>query len=187
MTWSFWGHLVFQRVQWNNPFTSKEEHWHRNGTREACVCLARKEKQLWHRPVRANLQCRAKGRENYMKTPSCHIHVSHLVTYMFSHPVTWQSHLVTWQAHPVTWQPYPVTWPKWQSHILFCCHCPQFTGTRPYAGGVGGGDPGGVDMAYRVVADHMRTLTVALSDGVMPDNTGRGYDMFMLMHTVNVN
>ena len=40
-------------------------------------------------------------------------------------------------------------------------------------------------MAYRVVADHMRTLTVALSDGVMPDNTGRGYDM--LMHTVNVN
>ena len=52
---------------------------------------------------------------------------------------------------------------------------PQFTGTRPYAGGVGGGDPGGVDMAYRVVADHIRTLTVALSDGVMPDNTGRGY------------
>ncbi|KAL5467685.1 hypothetical protein EMCRGX_G031948 [Ephydatia muelleri] len=51
----------------------------------------------------------------------------------------------------------------------------KFTGTRPYAGGVGGGDPGGVDMAYRVVADHMRTLTVALSDGVMPDNTGRGY------------
>lgn len=32
----------------------------------------------------------------------------------------------------------------------------------------------GVDMAYRVVADHMRTLTVAISDGGKPDSTGRG-------------
>jgi len=32
-----------------------------------------------------------------------------------------------------------------------------------------------VDMAYRVIADHARTLTVALSDGGRPDNTGRGY------------
>ena len=46
---------------------------------------------------------------------------------------------------------------------------------QPYGGHVGRDDTGGVDMAYRVVADHMRTLTVALSDGVMPDNTGRGY------------
>lgn len=30
-------------------------------------------------------------------------------------------------------------------------------------------------MAYRVVADHVRTLTIALSDGGRPDNTGRGY------------
>lgn len=30
-------------------------------------------------------------------------------------------------------------------------------------------------MAYRVVADHARTLTIALSDGGRPDNTGRGY------------
>ena len=30
-------------------------------------------------------------------------------------------------------------------------------------------------MAYRVLADHARTLTVAISDGGRPDNTGRGY------------
>ena len=30
-------------------------------------------------------------------------------------------------------------------------------------------------MAYRVVSDHVRTLTVALSDGGRPDNVGRGY------------
>ena len=30
-------------------------------------------------------------------------------------------------------------------------------------------------MAYRVVADHIRTLVVAISDGGRPDNIGRGY------------
>ncbi|PIO68826.1 alanine--tRNA ligase [Teladorsagia circumcincta] len=49
------------------------------------------------------------------------------------------------------------------------------TGTRPYTGKVGADDVDGVDMAYRVVADHIRTLTIALSDGGRPDNTGRGY------------
>ena len=29
-------------------------------------------------------------------------------------------------------------------------------------------------MAYRVLADHIRTLTIAISDGGKPDNTGRG-------------
>ena len=36
-------------------------------------------------------------------------------------------------------------------------------------------DVGKVDMAYRVIADHIRTLTVALADGGRPDNIGRGY------------
>merc|ERR1719461_1371486 len=49
------------------------------------------------------------------------------------------------------------------------------TGMRPYSGKVGEEDADGVDMAYRVLADHARTLTLALSDGGVPDNVGRGY------------
>ncbi|KAG6446232.1 alanine--tRNA ligase, cytoplasmic [Manduca sexta] len=49
------------------------------------------------------------------------------------------------------------------------------TGARPYSGKVGADDVDGIDMAYRVLADHARTLTIALSDGGCPDNTGRGY------------
>lgn len=49
------------------------------------------------------------------------------------------------------------------------------TGVRPYTGKVGAEDVDGIDMAYRVLADHARTLTIALSDGGYPDNTGRGY------------
>lgn len=30
-------------------------------------------------------------------------------------------------------------------------------------------------MAYRVLADHARTLAVAICDGGLPDNVGRGY------------
>ncbi|EJW87808.1 alanyl-tRNA synthetase [Wuchereria bancrofti] len=49
------------------------------------------------------------------------------------------------------------------------------TKVRPYSGKVGADDVDGIDMAYRVVADHIRTLSIALSDGGRPDNTGRGY------------
>lgn len=49
------------------------------------------------------------------------------------------------------------------------------TGVRPYSGLVGEDDSEGIDMAYRVLADHARTLTIALSDGGRPDNVGRGY------------
>lgn len=49
------------------------------------------------------------------------------------------------------------------------------TGARNYEGKVGAEDSDGIDMAYRVLADHARTITIALADGGMPDNTGRGY------------
>lgn len=50
----------------------------------------------------------------------------------------------------------------------------QGTGVPSYRGHVGEDDVDGIDMAYRVLADHARTLTIALSDGGHPDNTGRG-------------
>lgn len=48
------------------------------------------------------------------------------------------------------------------------------TGAPPYQGRVGLEDKDGIDMAYRVLADHARTITIALADGGIPDNTGRG-------------
>lgn len=49
------------------------------------------------------------------------------------------------------------------------------TGARPYSGKVGPDDVDRVDMAYRVVADHIRTLSFAIADGSCPGNEGREY------------
>jgi alanyl-tRNA synthetase len=51
----------------------------------------------------------------------------------------------------------------------------ELTGVRPYQGLFGDDDKDGIDTAYRVVADHARTLSFALSDGGVPNNVGRGY------------
>lgn len=48
-------------------------------------------------------------------------------------------------------------------------------GCETYSGRVGADDVDLRDTAYRVIADHIRTLTFAITDGAVPSNDGRGY------------
>lgn len=51
----------------------------------------------------------------------------------------------------------------------------EITNARPYCDKYGKDDNDGIDTAYRVIADHIRLLTFAISDGAIPNNEGRGY------------
>ncbi|XP_049749325.1 alanine--tRNA ligase, mitochondrial isoform X1 [Elephas maximus indicus] len=56
------------------------------------------------------------------------------------------------------------------SPLLNAIH--QGCGAPPYLGRVGAADEGRVDTAYRVVADHIRMLSVCIADGVSPGMSG---------------
>mmetsp|Transcript_23994 Transcript_23994/g.42834 ORF Transcript_23994/g.42834 Transcript_23994/m.42834 type:complete len:1188 (-) Transcript_23994:165-3728(-) len=51
----------------------------------------------------------------------------------------------------------------------------KLTGARSYTDKVGKDDSDGIDMAYRVVADHIRTLSFSIADGARPGSDGRDY------------
>ncbi|KAJ6262716.1 Alanine--tRNA ligase [Drechslerella dactyloides] len=51
----------------------------------------------------------------------------------------------------------------------------EISKARPYSGKFGDEDVDQVDTAYRVVADHLRTLAFGIADGEAPSNDGRGY------------
>jgi len=44
-----------------------------------------------------------------------------------------------------------------------------------YQGQIAPHEHAAIDMAYRVVTDHIRTLSFAIADGALPDKLGRGY------------
>jgi len=51
----------------------------------------------------------------------------------------------------------------------------RITGGKKYEGKIGKEDKNGIDMAYRVIADHIRTSVFAIIDGASPNSTGRDY------------
>jgi alanyl-tRNA synthetase len=51
----------------------------------------------------------------------------------------------------------------------------KYASTLPAAGSTGDTDQEKIDVAFRVIADHIRTLSFSVADGILPGNTDRNY------------
>jgi alanyl-tRNA synthetase len=51
----------------------------------------------------------------------------------------------------------------------------DFSRVGEYSGKLGNDDSKGKDTAYRIIADHLRTCSIAIGDGVKPSGTKRGF------------